>query len=258
MDLELDGKVAFVAGSSRGIGRAIAAAFVREGAHTVLSGRDGDTLDAARAELAATARGAEVAAEQGDMNDEAAVRDALARTVERFGRLDAVVANVGSGAQPAGWDLDRAAWEQAFRVNLFGSMAVARAALAHFTRAGAGSVVFTSSICGLSALGAPVVYTAAKAALQAAAVSLAREAGPGGVRVNAVAPGNVLFPGGTWARKLEADRAGVEAYIAREVPLGRFATPEEVADAVVFLCSARASFVTGACLVVDGGQTRCF
>jgi 3-oxoacyl-[acyl-carrier protein] reductase len=88
------------------------------------------------------------------------------------------------------------------------------------------------------------------------AAGLARELGPQGIRVNSVAPGNIVFPGGTWDTKLQENREGVERMLERDVPLGRLGQPEEVASAVVFLASARAGFVTGECLVVDGGQTR--
>jgi 3-oxoacyl-[acyl-carrier protein] reductase len=119
-----------------------------------------------------------------------------------------------------------------------------------------GSVTVISSIAAREAFGAPAAYGAAKAALEAVSKALARTAVREGVRVNVVAPGNILFPGGRWEQRLREDESGVRAMLAAEVPLGRFGRPEEVADAVVFLASERASFITGACLVVDGGQTR--
>ena len=193
---------------------------------------------------------------QGDMTDPEAIRAALERTVSTFGGLDAVVANVGDGAQRGGWDLDPDDWQSSLRVNLLGGMALASLALPHLIGRGGGTLTFVSSIAGCEAIGAPVTYGAAKAALQSAMKSLSRLMGPQGVRVNAVAPGNVLFPGGTWARKLAERRDFFEQYIQREVPLQRFGRPEEIADTVVFLASERASFITGACIVVDGGQTR--
>jgi 3-oxoacyl-[acyl-carrier protein] reductase len=121
---------------------------------------------------------------------------------------------------------------------------------------GSGSVVAVGSIAGLESVPAPITYSAAKAALTAAAQALSRQVA--GVRVNVVAPGNVLFPGGGWERRQSDDPAGVRAYVEAEVPLGRFATPNEIADVVVFVASERASFLTGACLVVDGGQSHRF
>lgn len=256
MDLGLAGKVAFVAGSSRGIGLAIARAFLREGADVVITGRDAVALEQARAALVAEFEARQVLALCADLTDTSEVERALAQSVAACGALDAIVANVGSGRARMGWDLSREDWQGMLEVNLLGSMALASAALRHLVARGAGSLTFTSSIAGCEAIDAPIAYGAAKAALQSAAKSLARLVGPHGVRVNVVAPGNVLFPGGSWERHLAERRAAVERYIASEVPLRRFGRPEEIADAVVFLASERASFITGACLVVDGGQTR--
>jgi 3-oxoacyl-[acyl-carrier protein] reductase len=119
-----------------------------------------------------------------------------------------------------------------------------------------GSIVLIGSIAGLESLGAPIPYGTAKAALEHYGKDLARRVGRYGVRVNTVAPGNILCPGGAWERKLDADAAGVNAMIAAEVPLGRFGAPEEIGAAVAFLASDRAAFLTGSCLVADGGQTR--
>jgi 3-oxoacyl-[acyl-carrier protein] reductase len=118
------------------------------------------------------------------------------------------------------------------------------------------AIVCVSSICGLAALGAPVTYSAAKAALNATVRGLARPLAQKGIRINAVAPGNILFEGGTWARKLAENKAGVEDMLAREVPLRRLGKPDEIADVVGFLASPRAAFITGTVIVADGGQLR--
>jgi 3-oxoacyl-[acyl-carrier protein] reductase len=112
------------------------------------------------------------------------------------------------------------------------------------------------SIAGLETHAAPLPYNAAKAALVRYSADMARLLAPRGIRVNLVVPGNVLHPDAVWREMLDADPEGVEAHIAREVPLARFGTPDEIASCVVFLCSEPASFVTGSCLVVDGGQVR--
>lgn len=258
MDLGLHDKVAFIAGSSQGIGLAIARAFLREGAKAVITGRNAESLGKASVLLAAEAEAKCVFSVRGDMTDPADVRRALDETVSAFGGIDVVVANVGSGTVRGGWDLNLNDWLSALNINLLGSMALASAALPHLIARGDGSLMFISSIAGCEAIDAPVTYSAAKAALQSAMKSLSRVVGPQGVRVNAVVPGNVLFLGGTWERKLAERREFFEQYIQSEVPLQRFGRPEEIADAVVFLTSERASFITGACLVVDGGQTRSF
>jgi 3-oxoacyl-[acyl-carrier protein] reductase len=255
VNLALEGRRVFVAGSTRGIGRAIAEVFLNEGAHVMISGRDASSLDAAVAELEKSHPG-RVIGVPGDLRQ----TESVARVAAALdsGGLDAVVANVGSGAGPRGWDITPEAWHELFEQNLFASIQVVQGLLPIMIRGGRGSVVFTASIAGLEAHDAPIPYAAAKAGVLAVSKQLSRQLGGLGIRVNVVAPGNVLFPGGSWERTRTADPDSTERYIRAEVPLGRFATPMEVANVVVFLTSDRASYVTGACVVVDGGQTRAF
>jgi len=257
MNLGLQNKIAFVAGSSRGIGLAIAHAFLREGAKVAISGRHAEPLAEAKALLSAEADSQCILSVQGDMTDEIQIQSALAKTANTFGGIDVVVANVGSGTARGGWQLTADDWQAVLNTNLLGSMTLASAAMPYLL-ARKGNLIFISSIAGLEAINAPVTYSAAKTALQSAMKSLSRLVGPQGVRVNTVAPGNILFPGGSWERKLQERREFFEQYIHSEVPLQRFGKPEEIADAVVFLASERASFITGTCLVIDGGQTRSF
>ena len=254
MELGLENKNIMVSGSSRGIGLAIARAFLSEGARVVITGRDQDTLNLA---LTSLAGGDAVIAHAGDMTDPPTIDAALALCEETFGGVDAVIANMGNGGGTTGWDLNQSDWQDMMNSNLFGGMLLASAAVPYLKRRENGSITSISSIAGGEAISAPIPYSAAKAAVQHAAKNLARQLGSEGVRVNTVAPGNVLFPGGTWERKQKQDKAAVDSYIGSEVPLGRFAAPSEIADAVVFLSSRRAAFITGAVLVVDGGQSRC-
>jgi len=258
MDLGLKGKVAFVAGSSRGIGLAIARAFLAEGARVVVTGRGAESLKEAAALLGVESAEARVLCIRCDLREPDDIDRALDETRSSFGAPDAVVANVGSGTEPGGWDLPMEVWHSSLSVNLLGGMALASRALSHLTANGGGSLTFISSIAGVEAINAPVAYSASKAALLSAVKSLSRLVGPQGVRVNAIAPGNVLFSGGTWERKLKERGEFFEDYIRSEVPLQRFGRPEEIADSAVFLASERAAFITGSCLVVDGGQTRSF
>jgi 3-oxoacyl-[acyl-carrier protein] reductase len=251
MRLGLENKVALVGGASRGIGLAIAQALQAEGCQLAIAARGREGLNEAAGLL-----GPQVLAQAADLADPASC-DALVEAVTRqFGRLDLVIANAGSGASTPPGQETHQAWREAIDINLMTAVNLMGAARKAVAASGGGSMVCISSICGREALGAPVTYSAAKAALDMAVKGLSRAYAADGIRVNGVAPGNILFPGGAWQRKLDAGQETVEAMIARETPLGRFGTPQEVADAVLFLSSERSAFTTGAILVVDGGQTR--
>ena len=140
-------------------------------------------------------------------------------------------------------------------INLF-SATNAVAAATPLLKANGGAIVCISSICGVEALGCPLAYGAAKAALNSYVRGAARELGGSNVRINAIAPGNVLFSGSVWEHKLAENREAVQGMLEREVALGRLGTPEEIADMTAFLASSRASFTTGAVFVIDGGQVR--
>ena len=256
MELGLTNKSVIVSGSSRGIGKAIARAFLDEGARVVLTGRDPMALGIARDELLESHSSEAVVTHAGDMTDPDVIAAALALGQDSFGGIDCLIANIGSGRGTTGWDLNQKDWQGMTNTNLVGSMLLASAAVPYLKQRNNSSITFISSIAGSEAIPAPIPYSAAKAALQHGAKNLSRQLGSEGVRVNTVAPGNVLFDGSVWEKKLKEDRSSVERYIEAEVPLGRFAQPSEIADAVLYLSSDRATFVTGSLLVVDGGQTR--
>lgn len=255
MHLGLKDKVAFVAGSSRGIGKGIASVLLEEGARVCLTGRHEAALASTGSELSHGIPD-RLMTFAGDLTEASVVEDAHRQVLAHWGVVDVLVCNIGSGAARNGWLLTAADWDPVFRINLWATVRLVEAFLPSMVEAQHGNVILISSIAGLESLGAPIPYGAAKAALEHYAKDLARRVGRHGVRVNTVAPGNILFPNGTWQRKLDADAAGVNAMIAAEVPLGRFGTPEEIGAAVAFLASDRAAFITGACLVADGGQTR--
>ena len=255
MDLELKDKIAFIAGSTKGIGFTIAQAFLSEGAKVVITGRRSDSLEKAAELLKEKTQKGRILPIQGDMTEPENIRSAVKKTLSFFGGIDTTVANVGSGTASGDWNASLDEWQAGLKTNLLGAVALANETIPHLIRRG-GSFTFISSIAGCEATRAPISYSAAKAALQSAVKNLSRQLGASGVRINCVAPGNVLFPGGSWERLLAERREYFEGYIKSEVPMQRFGRPEEIADAVVFLASNRASFITGACLVVDGGQTR--
>ena len=255
MDLALNDKVVFVAGASRGIGKGIASVFLDEGARVIITGRDAHALCAAAAELG-EGRKDRIMMFAGDLTQPPIGAEACRQALARWGTVDALVCNVGSGTAKNGWEITAADWEPVFQINLWATVRLVEVFLPAMMEAKRGSITLISSIAGLESLGAPIPYGVAKAALEHYRKDLARRVGASGVRVNTVAPGNIFFSGGTWQRKLESNRESVNAMICSEVPLGRFGTPEEIGAAVAFLASERAAFITGACVVVDGGQTR--
>jgi 3-oxoacyl-[acyl-carrier protein] reductase len=254
VDLGLTDKVAIVTGSSRGIGKAIATGLAAEGCQVTLCARDADDLEGTAVELRATgAKVLAVAADVGKPEDPGRV---VEETVRTFGRIDILVNNAG-GARTAGPFLETGdpAWQTALDLNVMAAVRFSRLVVPEMQKVGGGVIINISSIWGRET-GGTATYNAVKAAEISVAKSLARELAPLNIRVNSVAPGSIFFPGGSWDRRLRADPEGISAFMKREIPSGRFGRPEEVADVVVFLCSERANWVTGACLNVDGGQSR--
>jgi 3-oxoacyl-[acyl-carrier protein] reductase len=182
---------------------------------------------------------------------------AIAGCVRALGGLDIVVANVGKSFAREASAMDDADLASSLDANLWSAARIAQRAVPHLRARGGGSITMISSIFGREAGGAPG-YNVAKAAVIALAKALARDYAKDKIRVNSIAPGSILHPGGGWDRRQQADPAGIAAFVEREIPAGRFGTAEEVADVVAFVASPRASWITGACLPVDGGQSRAF
>ena len=168
-------------------------------------------------------------------------------------QLDIVVANIGDGRSVPDALPDADQWQKTWNNNFESTLHTARTFLPLLMQSN-GCLLFISSITAMEAFGAPVDYSTAKTAVAALAKNMARKLAQD-IRVNVLAPGNVFFPGGSWDEKIKQDARRVENIIESTVPMNRFGTPEEMADAAVFLCSERAKFITGSVMVVDGGQT---
>lgn len=255
MDLGLQDKVVLVTGSSRGIGLSIAENFLTEGAMVVITGRNLDSLNKAIKILSSKYSCEKIFSYQGDLTCEDNIKICVDSIIERWGRIDILVANIGSGKSKPGVEVERDEWLRMLNINLLGAMDAVRVVVPVMRRLGGGSIVFTASIAGLEAIGAPVPYSVAKVGLIKACKDYSLILAEDNIRINAVAPGNIKFPGGRWEEIIADNPEIVDTYIKRAVPMKRFGTPEEIANIVVFLASERASFVTGACIVADGGQT---
>jgi 3-oxoacyl-[acyl-carrier protein] reductase len=253
MDLELSGKLCLVSGASRGIGRAIAHQLAREGGRVAAVARGQADLDALIGELPGRGHAAIIA----DVATAAGADAAIAGGVQALGGLDVVVTNVGKSFAREAAAMDDDDFAKSLELNLWSAQRIAQRAVPHLRARGGGSITMIASIWGREAGGAPG-YNVAKAGVVALAKALARDYAKHAIRVNAIAPGSILFPGGGWDRRRIADPEGIADFVQRELPFGRFGAPEEVAEVVAFVASARARWITGACIPVDGGQGRAF
>ena len=254
MNLNLTNKKVLITGASRGIGLAIAESFLQEDAKTCLVSRGSKSLFKNEKKLQDSYGLEKVLACKCDCINIESLNGLKNRIKDQWGCLDIVIVNVGDGRSVPDALPDHEQWQKTWSSNFESALQTARVFLPMLEDA-KGCLLFVSSIAGMEAFGAPTDYSTAKSAIIALAKNMARKLASKNVRVNVIAPGNVYFKGGSWDEKIQKDKKQVDKIIKSSVPMNRFATPEEIADSALFLCSDRASFVTGVTLVVDGGQT---
>ena len=248
MDFGIAGKVALVTAATRGIGLGIAQALANEGARVSVVART--AADVQR--VAESIKGFGVAA---DVRTEDGCRKSVEETVRNLGPVDILINNFGARAGTSWRDTGPEELEAAFAGNVVVSARMTQLVLPGMVERGWGRVVVITSVYGRESGGAPA-YNAAKAAEISLVKSLAREVAASGVTVNGVAPGSILWEGGGWHRRQQADPEGIAEFIRHEMPLGRFGTVDEVAGVVAFVCSKQASLLNGASIAVDGAQGR--
>jgi 3-oxoacyl-[acyl-carrier protein] reductase len=256
MDLQLTDKVAIVTGSSRGLGLASARSLIAEGCRVCICARGPEQLAAAAVEVEAVARRPNmIMTVQADVSTADGISMVIERTVERFGGLDILVNNVGRAAGKELLDTSDAEWQAAFDETLFPAIRASRLAVPHMKQRGGGAIVMIASIWGRES-GGRMTYNAVKAAEISLAKSLAQQLAPLNIRVNSIAPGSILFPGGSWHKRQQADPQGIADFIKRDLPFGRMGRADEVGTVVAFLASPRASWISGASITVDGCQSK--
>ena len=251
-------KVAIVTGSSRGLGLASAKSLAAEGCRVCLCARGEARLrDAANEVADAAGDESAVLAVTADVSRSEGVQLVVERTAARFGSIDILVNNVGLAGGSGLLETTDDQWREAIDQTLFPAIRATRLVVPHMQRRGGGAVVIIASIFGREA-GGRMTYNAVKAAEISLGKSLAQQLASSNIRVNSVSPGSILFEGGSWWRRQQAEPAAIAEFVRRELPFARFGRPEEVGDVVAFLCSPRASWISGTSIVVDGCQSRAF
>ncbi len=250
LDLNLRGKKALVTGSSKGIGKNIAEALSKEGCYVAINSRDKKYLNEINSKLENSF------AIPGDVTNPIEAKKIVNETISHFESLDILVCNVGSGKSVKPGLEDYHEWKNVFKKNLFSSTNIIEESR-EYLAASKGSIICISSICGLENIfGAPVTYSVAKSALNSYVKFSSRNLGRVGIRINAIAPGNIYFNGSVWSEKMREDREAVKAMLKREVSLGKLGTPEDISSLTCFLASPVSNFITGSIFKVDGGQVR--
>jgi 3-oxoacyl-[acyl-carrier protein] reductase len=252
MDLGLKNKVVMVTGGSRGIGKAIALAFAKEGAKLSICGRNRETLHTAAKEIKSVGANPLTCAADVTKSDQA---EAFVKaTLDCYSRIDVLVNNVGGSRKTPTLELSDDEWHELLDINAVSAARMSQLVIPTMQDQGGGNIIMISSIYGRES-GGHITYNAGKAAMIGISKTMAREFAPDNIRVNNVAPGSIMFEGGSWWHKREAEPEKIAAFVKTDLPFGRFGRPEEIANVVVFLASDQARWVSGASINVDGCQS---
>lgn len=249
MDLQLHGKKVLITGGSKGIGKGIAKAFLAEGAIVSIAARDTEALKSVQSELG------DVSIYETDLMKEEERKCLFHTYIEENGHIDILINNAGGSNGSSAVETEMELFHEAMELNYFSAVHLSKMAVEEMKRHGCGSIVNITSIFGRES-GGKVTYNNAKAALISFTKSLADEVISHGIRVNSVAPGSILHPTGNWQKRLDEHPEKILQFVKDEIPAGRFGTVEEIANVVLFLASEKASWVVGASVNVDGGQSR--
>lgn len=242
-------KIALVTGSTKGIGRAIAQKLLEANYIVYINGRDNHQVE----QTVTSLNNNDAKPLAYDMNQTPLITKAIDEIIKNEHRLDLLVGNIGSGKSKPFDALDIEEYRRIFDINFFNNVALCDYAVKMMQPYG-GHIVLIASIAGCEFLGAPIAYSCAKTALLSFSKHLSHEVAKYNIRVNSISPGNVMFKGSTWEDKIKNNQFMVKEYISKNVPLNTFATPEDIAQAVLFLDNS--PFITGSNLIIDGGQTH--
>lgn len=249
MELGLHNKVVLVTGGSKGIGKAIAKAFYAEGARVAITARGQENLSKCEQEMPGIITFA------GDMSIDTDREKFIQHVLQTWGAIDILINNVGGSNGSSVLETDVQLFKEAMSLNFFSTVDLSKRVLPIMKKQKSGIIINITSIYGRES-GGKATYNAAKAATISFTKALANEAIKDGIRVNGIAPGSILHPDGNWQKRIEENPAKMNEFVRNEISAGRFGTPEEVANVAVFLASEKASWIVGATINVDGGQSK--